>query len=279
MSLYVKFLGIWDLHDTASHVLSAVFHYPRKFLPDMSRGEVTQCLLAVPLCAASHTVPHFFQDLMVIGDLVFICNLLFVLGIPVAVACYDLWLREPFHATEEGQKQLLRDRARLALPPDHHFAWNIRSRLKGDPFTAYLSWLEQRRVDVSRVMLGAMRHPLYLDDSEQLASVGRLAVAQDLYGGEVILAVPPHLLLGPHAAMKSELGKLLGPLPVHTALAVHLLHERAKGEASYWGPYVATLPEKPNSFLWWEPEQRQALRGFSVQVVSLISPPGASCLT
>ena len=94
--------------------------------------------------------------------------------LPIAVLVYDLAYRTPVYFTDEGKRAHLRDQTRTVLPPDHYLGWSIRTRLKGDVFETFFKWLEKRRVDTSRVMLGAMRHTLYLDeDGDAPASIAR----------------------------------------------------------------------------------------------------------
>jgi len=210
-------------------------------------------------------LPERGDNLLFLGDLFFLLSIGGVILLPTAVVIYDIFIRTSFHSTDEGQKKLLKDRARLALVPDHHFGWSIRTRLKGTVFSNYTAWLKEKRVDLSQVILGAMRHPLYLGPGDTPASIGRLAVAEPMHGGEVLLAIPPHLLFGPQAALKSEIGPVISGLPLTVALTVHLIHEKMqKKETSDFSPYLATLGDAPASFLFWDSEEKKSLAGFSI---------------
>ncbi|GAQ91946.1 hypothetical protein KFL_008880020 [Klebsormidium nitens] len=73
-----------------------------------------------------------------------------------------------------------------------------------------------------------------------------LAATRDLTAGEALLAVPEQLLM---TAKSARTDAILGPLLTrspgltsHQVLIVHLLHEVAKGAASFWRPYLLALP-------------------------------------
>lgn len=76
--------------------------------------------------------------------------------------------------------------------------------------------------------------------------------------GQVLVRVPTKLLMTFQTAELSErCGDLVrdAKLTEWQALVLHLLVERAAGEASFWGPYVGLLPDQNSHPLFWGKEE------------------------
>ena len=87
---------------------------------------------------------------------------------------------------------------------------------------------------------------------------GAVALA-DIDTEEDIASVPEHLLLTPLVLLENpEIGHVfeenLTEYSDEDMLAVLLMHERGKGEASFFFPYLDTLPQLPDSLMGWDDE-------------------------
>ena len=91
---------------------------------------------------------------------------------------------------------------------------------------------------------------------------GRGFVAkQQIRQGEQLLRIPESLLLTANkAAEECSFGQLLrdASLPDWSVLAsylVQLLDEQQQGQAGFWAPYIAILPERTGCILEWTPKE------------------------
>lgn len=89
---------------------------------------------------------------------------------------------------------------------------------------------------------------------------------QDLEADTCVLRVPLRLLLTAqsahqdrhlHVVLSSPLSRTLGSEQV---LAIHLLAEVAKGEASFWRPYLLSLPREYSTAMYFSAEETMALQ-------------------
>ena len=82
--------------------------------------------------------------------------------------------------------------------------------------------------------------------------------------GDQVLRLPLRLLLTAGAVRQRDarVDAALAPLGLDGAsqLAVALLHERRKGEASFWSPYLRVLPEQYDTLCLWSPDDAQQLQ-------------------
>lgn len=82
-----------------------------------------------------------------------------------------------------------------------------------------------------------------------------------LQTNEHMVIIPEKLMLTPVAAESSEIGPLLQAESSHLrgddTLTMFLLHELAKGPASFYHPYLSILPEPVTILHWTEPELAQ----------------------
>eukprot|EP00741_Cyanophora_paradoxa_P024482 tig00022075_g23639.t1 len=118
-----------------------------------------------------------------------------------------------------------------------------------EPTTAPLfRWLEGEGVDLGRIRVG----------SEE--GVRGLFATQDIGKGQRILELPERLLINEDTVRASVLSPLLDDFDERVALAVFILHERQRRD-SVWQPYIASLPRRIGSPLFWEDEELELLRG------------------
>jgi hypothetical protein len=75
---------------------------------------------------------------------------------------------------------------------------------------------------------------------------------------EHMVTIPGNLMMTPLTAEASEIGAMLSQhsevLRGDDVLTLFLLHEMAKGAASFYWPYLAILPEPSTLLHWAEPE-------------------------
>lgn len=105
---------------------------------------------------------------------------------------------------------------------------------------------------------------LQLDAIATPGSGRGLAANTGIAKGELLLSIPPQLVLTPEAAaQQSCLRDLLAaaPLPAWSVLALWLAEQRTVGQAGEWWPYVRLLPVQTGSVLEWSEEEVAWLRG------------------
>ncbi|KAG2423002.1 hypothetical protein HXX76_015600 [Chlamydomonas incerta] len=92
-----------------------------------------------------------------------------------------------------------------------------------------------------------------------------LAAEEPVRRGQVLVRVPRPLLMNADTARGSAAcGRLVAEAGLNEwqALLLHLLCERAAGEASFWAPYIAVLPQDMSYHpLLWGPERLTWLQG------------------
>lgn len=126
----------------------------------------------------------------------------------------------------------------------------------------FIEWLASNGVWVkTESAWGKAPHPLVIaskteDDGE---SCGRgLLARESLAEGEVLMTIPFDLCLT-RAASQDKFGKAIIPdyMDEYIAIAILLMSEKLKGEASRWKPYIDVLPTVADvypSFVWSEQE-------------------------
>ena len=136
---------------------------------------------------------------------------------------------------------------------------------------ALVRWLEAKGVYLSnKAGWGVAPHPLRVESETvedfELSGRGILA-SKNIAQGEAIVRIPSSILLTREAARR-----ILGPSVVpadlneYLAIALLLLHERAKGASSFWGPYIDILPtaEEVGQTWLWSDEDLALLSGSGV---------------
>jgi hypothetical protein len=103
----------------------------------------------------------------------------------------------------------------------------------------------------------------------------RYVAAQETMEGDVLFSVPFVDVLNLHSARQGRVRALLdanADLPASIALAIHLLEERFRGDASRFHAYIETLPTGSaalNSTLFYEEDEMAMLRGSLLQRVTV----------
>lgn len=93
-----------------------------------------------------------------------------------------------------------------------------------------------------------------------------LVAARDVAANEVVLQIPGDLAVTSVDVGKDEaLAAAAAGRSELVGLALWLLQERAKGAASGWSAFLATLPRRTLTPILWSEEERQLLRGSPVQ--------------
>jgi len=92
--------------------------------------------------------------------------------------------------------------------------------------------------------------PVWLGNSRGVVAT------KDIDALEPMFTVPESLMMTPAAAAVAlpDLGHAFFADQDHVVLSVFLMHERARGEASFWHPYIASLPGEPEGLMRWTPE-------------------------
>ncbi|KAL4444028.1 hypothetical protein ABPG75_011765 [Micractinium tetrahymenae] len=88
-----------------------------------------------------------------------------------------------------------------------------------------------------------------------------LVTSRPVNKGEQLFAIPESAWITPQTAAQSEIGQYLAGLEPWLAIALFLLHERAKGGASRWAAYLAALPADSGSPVQWGQEELAELAG------------------
>ena len=103
---------------------------------------------------------------------------------------------------------------------------SVDSRTQAD-FDALWAWLGSEGVDVSKVS------PAMVDSAPGGRGWG-LVAAEDIGGGDAVLAIPRSLWMTVDTALASPIGAHCGDEAGWIAVALQLLHERSIGEKSRW---------------------------------------------
>ena len=130
---------------------------------------------------------------------------------------------------------------------------SVDSRTQAD-FDALWAWLGSEGVDVSKVS------PAMVDAAPGGRGWG-LVAAEDIGGGEAVLAIPRSLWMTVDTALASPIGAHCGDEAGWIAVALQLLHERSIGDKSRWAAYVNALPAQLDAPLFWSAEEVAELTG------------------
>eukprot|EP00741_Cyanophora_paradoxa_P008098 tig00001229_g7836.t1 len=82
--------------------------------------------------------------------------------------------------------------------------------------------------------------------------------------GELVFSVPERLCMSKESAQKSEIGPLLAEYDIaedHMAIALQLLHERARGEKSQYAPILEAVEAPCDAPLFWSEEELAGAAG------------------
>ena len=118
----------------------------------------------------------------------------------------------------------------------------------------FLDWLEEN---------GATFPKIEWPTRNTVGAVRGTVAKEDIAGGEKMLCVPLKLVMSPASASQSptighvfrnpEAFRHLGGYGKYET-SVFLMHERIKGEKSFWHPYIQALPEPRTVADWTQPE-------------------------
>lgn len=97
-----------------------------------------------------------------------------------------------------------------------------------------------------------------------LPGLGLLA-KKDCAEGDVVIRIPRKVMMSVDTARDSEIGRLVAQDPMlktmpNVALSLHLMLEKTS-PASFWEPYINTLPHDYSTVLYFGKEDFDALRG------------------
>lgn len=126
---------------------------------------------------------------------------------------------------------------------------------------ALIEWLEANGMWVSpKASWGRAAHPLRVESetTDDFEPSGRGLIARkETTQGEAVVQVPMRLVMTKEKAARELGAQVIDPLGEYIALALFLVHERAKGDASLWRAYIDLLPsaeEVGQSFVWSDDE-------------------------
>ncbi|OQR94951.1 hypothetical protein ACHHYP_00796 [Achlya hypogyna] len=98
-----------------------------------------------------------------------------------------------------------------------------------------------------------------------------VVAAKDFAKGEHTLDIPFPLTMNVQSAMASDLAPLFAQdnlqLPDDEILALHLMYERQKGDASFWAPFIRSMPQTFDTPIFWPDAVFQELRGTNVALL------------
>ncbi|OQR94953.1 hypothetical protein ACHHYP_00795 [Achlya hypogyna] len=142
----------------------------------------------------------------------------------------------------------------LTMPPPHIVA--AVSPIEAVPagVADLQNWLHAHGVELDRVAFGP-----------------NVVAATPLAKGERSLSIPFQLTMNVHSARASDLAPLLAresTLLHNEVLVLHLVYERLKGEASFWAPFLRTLPETFDTPIYWSQEEFHELKGTNVAMLT-----------
>lgn len=99
---------------------------------------------------------------------------------------------------------------------------------------------------------------------EYTASYRGVHAAQRIHNGERVLYVPQCAVMTLEMVKRSDIGLKLvncNPTSHHSYQAVFLLQEKLRGRASFWFPYIASLPASYDDFpIFWDEKQLSELQ-------------------
>ncbi|OWZ22715.1 hypothetical protein PHMEG_0002539 [Phytophthora megakarya] len=92
-----------------------------------------------------------------------------------------------------------------------------------------------------------------------------------LTSGQVTLRVPSKLTMNVESAAESDLAPVLEKypqIPDDEVLALHLMHERSKGEESFFAPFIASMPTTFDLPVFWTDTELSELKGTNVLLLT-----------
>ncbi|RHZ26093.1 hypothetical protein DYB37_006236 [Aphanomyces astaci] len=99
-----------------------------------------------------------------------------------------------------------------------------------------------------------------------------VVAAKAFVQGEHTLDIPFRLTMNVHSALSSDLAPLFaseaGTLADVEILALHLMYEKHKGVASFWAPFIRSLPATFDTPIFWNDDQFAALQGTNVSLLA-----------
>ncbi|GMF10119.1 unnamed protein product [Phytophthora lilii] len=94
---------------------------------------------------------------------------------------------------------------------------------------------------------------------------------QTLKSGQVTLQVPFKVTMNTESAAQSDLAPVLEKypqIPDDEVLALHLMHERSKGDESFFAPFIASLPTSFDLPIFWSEAELNELKGTNVLLLT-----------
>mmetsp|Transcript_17680 Transcript_17680/g.29708 ORF Transcript_17680/g.29708 Transcript_17680/m.29708 type:complete len:496 (+) Transcript_17680:79-1566(+) len=147
----------------------------------------------------------------------------------------------------------IRSIRRKVLPPVSALA--TASTASSKQIQEFWQWMQQNSVvDEAKTAV----QPKALEEGAGLVS------KRNLKKGETLLTIPEAVTMNYAAALKSDIGKYLEGLKPWLAVTLFLLHERNKGAASKWAPYVSLLPSALGLPMFWSEDELKELEGTQV---------------
>ena len=143
------------------------------------------------------------------------------------------------------------ENAPLPLPPTKS-RWTD-TRVVGEEEAGLLAWLRSNGASIDKI-----EWPSYRTVGGVRGAVALVDIATE----EAIFEIPHRLMMTPvHALESSEIGDMIraekdslrGDMP----LVLFIMHERGKGDNSFWHPYLLSLPTPCNICHWNETELEQ----------------------
>ena len=126
---------------------------------------------------------------------------------------------------------------------------------------ALIEWLESNGCSMSaQSSWGRAAHPLRVESetTDDFEPSGRGLIARkQTTQGEPLVKIPMKLVMTKEKAARELGAQIIDPLGEYIAIALFLVHERAKGDSSLWRAYIDLLPTTEDvgqSFTWSEEE-------------------------
>ncbi|ETW03237.1 hypothetical protein, variant [Aphanomyces invadans] len=98
-----------------------------------------------------------------------------------------------------------------------------------------------------------------------------VVAAKAFVQGEHTLDIPFRLTMNVHSALASDLAAVFSNetnLADIEILALHLMYEKQKGTASFWAPFIRSLPATFDTPIFWTDEPFNALKGTNVSLLA-----------
>ncbi|KDO32172.1 hypothetical protein SPRG_03389 [Saprolegnia parasitica CBS 223.65] len=99
-----------------------------------------------------------------------------------------------------------------------------------------------------------------------------VVAAKDFAQGEHTIDIPFKLTMNVQSARTSDLAPIfeqehISSLPPDEILALHLMYERQKGDASFWAPFIRSMPQTFDTPIFWPDAIFNELRGTNVALL------------